>query len=164
MLRSRSAGTSRIYDQSTWGTTSLIGANISKMMETPTLAKYPFWIAFLGHSMTSSPKWEASGSFCLITDLRRRILNLPPSNVSTSRLVTRVSRSRSPDSRGRRNVLPQLRKPRPRISCGTRSRPSVYACVSRHRRPRDPQGDRGLPAGRRSCVTRSGHTDVDVTQ
>jgi hypothetical protein len=40
----------------------------------------------------------------------------------------------------------------------------LYACVSRHRRPRDPQGDRGLRAGRRSCVTRSGHTDVDVTQ
>jgi hypothetical protein len=40
----------------------------------------------------------------------------------------------------------------------------VYACTSRHRRPRDPQGDRGLQAGRRSCVTRSGHTDVDVTQ
>ncbi len=26
------------------------------------------------------------------------------------------------------------------------------------------KGDRGLRAGRRSCVTRSGHTDVDVTQ
>ena len=40
----------------------------------------------------------------------------------------------------------------------------VYPCVSRHRLPRDSQGDRGLRAGRRSCVTRSGHTDVDVTQ
>jgi hypothetical protein len=40
----------------------------------------------------------------------------------------------------------------------------VYACVSLHRRPRDPQGDRGLRAGQRSCVTRSGHTDVDVMQ
>jgi hypothetical protein len=40
----------------------------------------------------------------------------------------------------------------------------VYACLSRHRRPRDPQGDRGLRAGLRSCVTRSGRTDVDVTQ
>jgi hypothetical protein len=40
----------------------------------------------------------------------------------------------------------------------------VYACLSRHRRQRDPHGDRGLRAGRRSCVTRSGHTDVDVTQ
>ena len=40
----------------------------------------------------------------------------------------------------------------------------VYACLSRHRRPRNPQGDRGLRAGRRSCVTRSGHTDVGVTQ
>ncbi len=26
------------------------------------------------------------------------------------------------------------------------------------------KGDRGLRAGRRSCVTRSGHTDVDVSQ
>ena len=33
----------------------------------------------------------------------------------------------------------------------------VYACPPWHRRPRDPQGDRGLRAGRRSCVTRSGH-------
>jgi hypothetical protein len=40
----------------------------------------------------------------------------------------------------------------------------IYSCLYRHRRPRDPQGDRGLRAGRRSCVTRSGHTDVDVTQ
>jgi hypothetical protein len=40
----------------------------------------------------------------------------------------------------------------------------VYACLSLHRRPRDPQGDRGLRAGRWSCVTRNGHTDVDVTQ
>jgi hypothetical protein len=40
----------------------------------------------------------------------------------------------------------------------------VYACPPWHRQPRDPQGDRGLRAGRRSCVTRSGHTDVDVTQ
>jgi hypothetical protein len=36
----------------------------------------------------------------------------------------------------------------------------VYACPPWHRRPRDPQGDCGL----RSCVTRNGHTDVDVTQ
>ena len=32
----------------------------------------------------------------------------------------------------------------------------VYACPPWHRRPRDPQGDRGLRAGRRSCVTRNG--------
>jgi hypothetical protein len=32
------------------------------------------------------------------------------------------------------------------------------ACTFRHRRPRDPQGDRGLRAGRRSCVTQSGPT------
>ena len=32
----------------------------------------------------------------------------------------------------------------------------VYACLSLHRRPRDPQGDRGLRVGRRSCVTRIG--------
>ncbi len=38
------------------------------------------------------------------------------------------------------------------------------ACPPWHRRPRDPQGDRGLRAGLRSCVTRNGHTDVDVTQ
>ena len=106
---------SRRHDQPTWGTTSLIGANVSKMPETPTLAKYPLWIAFSGHSMTSSPKWEASVSFCLTTDLRRRILHLPPSNVSTQQLVRRMGRSRSLDFRGKRNVLPQLRKPRPRI-------------------------------------------------
>ena len=115
MLRSRSAGMSRRHDQQTWGTTSLIGANVSKMLETLTLAKNPPWIAFSGHSTTSSPKWEASGSYCLITDLRRRILHLPPSNVSTPRLARRMGRSRSPDFRGKRNVLPQLRKPRPRI-------------------------------------------------
>jgi hypothetical protein len=106
---------SRRHDQPTSGTTSLIGANVSKMLETPTLAKYPPWIAFSGHSTTSSPKWEASGSFYLITDSSRRILHLPPSNVSTLRLVRRMGRSRSPDFRGKRNVLPQLRKPRPRI-------------------------------------------------
>ena len=72
-------------------------------------------IAFSGHSTTSSPKWEASVSFCLITDLRRRILHLPPSNVRTPRLVRRMGRSRSSDFTGKRNVLPQLRKPRPRI-------------------------------------------------
>jgi hypothetical protein len=32
----------------------------------------------------------------------------------------------------------------------------VYACPPWHRRPRDPQGNRGLWAGRRSCVTRIG--------
>ena len=31
----------------------------------------------------------------------------------------------------------------------------VYARPPWHRRPRDPQGDRGLRAGRRSCVTRA---------
>jgi hypothetical protein len=40
---------------------------------------------------------------------------LPSSNVSTPQLVRRMGRSRSPDFRGRINVLPQLRKPRPRI-------------------------------------------------
>ena len=35
-------------------------ANVSKMLETPTLAKHPLWIAFSGHSTTPSPKWEAS--------------------------------------------------------------------------------------------------------
>jgi hypothetical protein len=113
MLRSRSAGMS--HDQPTWGTTSLIGANTSKSLETPTLAKYPPWIVFSGHTTMSSPKWEASRSFYLITDLRRRILHLPPSNVSTPRLVRRKGKSRSPDFRGRRNVLQQLPKPRPRI-------------------------------------------------
>jgi hypothetical protein len=33
----------------------------------------------------------------------------------------------------------------------------VDACASRHRRPRDHSWDRGPYAGRRSCVTRSGH-------
>ncbi len=33
----------------------------------------------------------------------------------------------------------------------------TYAFISR-------QGDHGLRAGRKSCVTRSGHTDVDVKQ
>jgi hypothetical protein len=47
------------------------------MLVTLTLVNHPLWIAFSGHSMQSSPKWEASGSFCLITDLRRRILHLP---------------------------------------------------------------------------------------
>ncbi len=32
----------------------------------------------------------------------------------------------------------------------------VDTCTSRHRRPRDPFGDRGPRAGRRSCATRSG--------
>ena len=40
----------------------------------------------------------------------------------------------------------------------------VYTCPPWHCRPRDPQGGRGLRAGRRSCVTRNGYTDVDVTQ
>jgi hypothetical protein len=40
----------------------------------------------------------------------------------------------------------------------------VYACPPWHRRPRDPQGDRGLRAGRRSCVTRSGHVGVGMTK
>jgi hypothetical protein len=40
----------------------------------------------------------------------------------------------------------------------------VYACLSRHRRPREPQGDSGLRASLRSCVTRSVHTDVEVRQ
>jgi hypothetical protein len=120
MLRCRSAGMSRRYDRPTSGTTSLIVANVSKMLETPTLTKYPPWIAFSGHLTTSSPKLEASGSFYLITDSRRRILHLPPRNVSSSRLSTprlvrRMGRNRSPDFRGKRNVLSQLRKPRPRI-------------------------------------------------
>ena len=115
MLRCSSAGMSRRHDQPTSGTTSLIWANVSKMLEIPTLAKHPPWIAFSGHSTTSSLKWEAFGSSYLITDSRRRILHLPPSNVSTPRLVRRMGRSRSPDFRGKRNVLPQLRKPRPRI-------------------------------------------------
>ncbi len=32
-----------------------------------------------------------------------------------------------------------------------------------HRLPRDPQGDRWLRAGRKSCVTRNGHKDIAVT-
>ncbi len=40
----------------------------------------------------------------------------------------------------------------------------VYACPPWHSRPRDPQGVRELRAGRSSCVTRGGHTDVNVTQ
>ncbi len=65
------------------------GANVSKMIDTLTLTNHPCWIAFSGHSTTSSPKWKASGSFCLITDLRQRILHPPsgPSNVSTPQLV-----------------------------------------------------------------------------
>jgi hypothetical protein len=39
----------------------------------------------------------------------------PTPSTSTPRLVRRMGRSPSPDLRGKRNVLPQLRKPRPRI-------------------------------------------------
>jgi hypothetical protein len=60
MLRSSSTGMSRRHNKSTWGTTSIIGANVSKMLETLTLANHLPWVAFTGHSTTSSPKWEAS--------------------------------------------------------------------------------------------------------
>ncbi len=40
----------------------------------------------------------------------------------------------------------------------------VYACPPWHRRPRDPQGDRGLRAGRRSCVTGNGCMGFAVTK
>jgi hypothetical protein len=63
--------------------------------------------------MTLNPRSEASGCFWLITGSRRRILHLPPSNVST--LVRSTGRSRSPDFRGSRNVLPQLRKENQRL-------------------------------------------------
>jgi hypothetical protein len=38
----------------------------------------------------------------------------------------------------------------------------VDACTSRHRQPRDPFGNRGPRAGRRSCATRSGPTRLLV--
>jgi hypothetical protein len=71
MLCNSSPGTSQRHAKPTWGMTSLNGENISKMLDTLTLANHLCWIAFSGHSTTLSPKSEASRSFCLITDLRQ---------------------------------------------------------------------------------------------
>ncbi len=55
----------------------------------------------------------------------------------------------------------------PNLDHGPRAGSGSYASTlrtTRPLRPADPQGNRGARAGGKSCVTQSGHTDVDVMQ